>query len=368
MAERWVVLDRDGTLLVKHDYLGDPARVELLPSAAPALRRLREIGCGLVVITNQSGIARGLFDAEQLERVHARMIELLAAEGLSLDGIFVCPHHPDDGCACRKPRTGLLEQAGRELGFAPRDVFIVGDDACDVDLGHAVGAMTVLVLTGEGAAVASRGTPAAHFQVADVGEAADLIAALMERRSGTAERVRRHLRESAELKLRIGGEPVAHAAELIVGAFRRGGKLLLCGNGGSAADCQHLAGELMGRMSRDRDRDGFPAVALTTDTSFLTAQANDCGYQTVFERQVLALGRPGDVLLAISTSGNSANVILAAQAARRLGMRVIALTGTGGQLGELADVTIAVPSQNVQHIQECHLALEHALCDLIESA
>ena len=178
-----------------------------------------------------------------------------------------------------------------------------------------------------------------------------------------------HLLQSAEIKRQTAAScagSIARAAEMIAGAFLSSGKLLLCGNGGSAADCQHMAAEFVSRFSKDLDRRALPAIALTTDTSFLTAFGNDCGFEGVFERQVEALGSPGDVLIAISTSGNSPNVIRAVEAARKRSMSTIALTGNGGRLSAMADVPIAVPSTDTQHIQEAHLAVEHTLCELVE--
>jgi D-sedoheptulose 7-phosphate isomerase len=159
---------------------------------------------------------------------------------------------------------------------------------------------------------------------------------------------------------------IASAAELIASTFRDGGKLLLCGNGGSAADCQHMATEFTSRLSRDFERAALPAIALTTDTSFLTAYANDVGFRGVFSRQVEALGKPGDVLVAISTSGNSPNILAAVEAARVAGIRTIGLSGSSGRLQEMVDVAIAVPSTHTSHIQEAHLAFEHIICDLVE--
>lgn len=183
--------------------------------------------------------------------------------------------------------------------------------------------------------------------------------------------VRTYLDDSARVS-RLAAErcaiAVAAAAEIIAEAFSAGGKVLLCGNGGSAADCQHVAAELVSRLTRDFDRPGLPAVALTTDSSFLTAFANDVGFDGVFARQVQALGKPGDVLVAISTSGTSENVCRAIETANGLGMATIALTGRRGLRGAEATVTIAVPSDVTSHVQETHLALEHALCDLIERA
>jgi D-sedoheptulose 7-phosphate isomerase len=129
-----------------------------------------------------------------------------------------------------------------------------------------------------------------------------------------------------------------------------------------------MAAEFVSRLTKDFERPGLPAIALTTDTSFLTAYANDCGFDGIFARQVQALGRPGDVLLGISTSGNSPNVIQAVELARATGLRTVSLTGSGGRLGKLADVAIAVPNDDTQHIQETHLAVEHLLCLLVERA
>jgi len=180
---------------------------------------------------------------------------------------------------------------------------------------------------------------------------------------------RMYLAESADMIRRTADEcddDILAAADLIAQAFRAGGKVLLCGNGGSAADCQHMATEFVSRLTKDVERPGLPAVALTTDTSFLTAFGNDCGFDGLFERQVQALGRPGDVLIGISTSGNSPNVVRAVRYARTAGLRSIVLTGAGGQLAGLADVAISVPSKDTQHIQETHVAVEHLICWFVE--
>lgn len=162
-------------------------------------------------------------------------------------------------------------------------------------------------------------------------------------------------------------EPVAGAAALIVERLRAGGTLICCGNGGSAADAQHIAAELGGRFRRVRP--GLPAVALTVNSSMLTAIANDFGFDQVFARQLEAIGRPGDVLLAISTSGRSPSVLRAAETARRRDIRVIALTGAGGgDLGKSCDLLLAVPSTDTARIQEAHITIGHLLCELAEAA
>jgi len=186
-----------------------------------------------------------------------------------------------------------------------------------------------------------------------------------------AERIAAHFADSAKLKLAAAqplAAPIARAVELMCGALRAGGKILSCGNGGSAADAQHFAAELVNRF--ERERPPLAALALTTDTSNLTSIANDYSYEVVFEKQLRALGRRGDVLLAISTSGNSPSVLAAMRAARELGVRSVALTGRGG--GKMAallgpgDVQVCVPHDRTMRIQEVHLLALHCMCDGID--
>ena len=240
------------------------------------------------------------------------------------------------------------------------------------------------------------------------------MSAILESRIDT---VANHLRESAAVKQRTiecCTTSIRVAADLIAESFRAGGKLMLCGNGGSAADCQHLAAEFTSRLSADFVRPGLPAIALTTDTSFLTAYANDFDFDGVFARQVQAIGKPGDVLIGISTSGRSRNVIRAFDVAKGMGVKTVALTGASERRGghrfeenwspsvganvsgariaheatlpgtllpnedtdesgrmplrQFVDLAICVPSDNTQYIQEAHIAIEHIICHLVERA
>lgn len=160
---------------------------------------------------------------------------------------------------------------------------------------------------------------------------------------------------------------IAHAAELLIDCFRAGRKVIFCGNGGSAADSQHLAAEFMGRYMRDRKP--LPSLSLTVDTSALTAIGNDYGYEHIFSRQLRGIGCPGDVLVGISTSGNSANVLHAFGVAREIGIKCIALTGQGGgKLADAADLAIRVPSARTNEIQEMHITIGHMLCGFVEDA
>lgn len=181
-------------------------------------------------------------------------------------------------------------------------------------------------------------------------------------------RIAAQIRESIEVKQRVVLEHIevlSHAAEVLIDALRRGNRVFLFGNGGSAADSQHIAAELVGRFRRERD--ALPALALTTDTSALTALANDYSYDVVFSRQLEAFGRAGDVAVGISTSGNSPNVLEGLRTANARGMSTIGLTGaSGGAMKELVDVCFCAPSTSTSHIQETHITVAHALCELVE--
>jgi len=158
------------------------------------------------------------------------------------------------------------------------------------------------------------------------------------------------------------------AANILTDAVKNGGKILWCGNGGSAADAQHMATELMGGL-RDHDRPAIASIALTTDSSFLTAWSNDTDFNTIFSRQLDGLGKAGDVLVAISTSGNSENIVQAVERAKAMDMAVIILTGqSGGKLHDKGDVVIRIPSDDTQRIQEGHLLAEHIMCEMVENA
>ncbi|WP_337862768.1 D-sedoheptulose 7-phosphate isomerase [Nitrososphaera sp.] len=161
---------------------------------------------------------------------------------------------------------------------------------------------------------------------------------------------------------------IEKAAKMMISSIGKGGKIMFCGNGGSAADSQHIAAELVGKFL-SKERRALPAIALTTNTSILTAIANDFSYEDVFERQVRALALVNDVVVGISTSGKSKNVIRAVMAAKQMGCKTAALTGSsGGELAALADVCIKVPSDNTQRIQECHILIGHILCGLVEDS
>jgi D-sedoheptulose 7-phosphate isomerase len=185
------------------------------------------------------------------------------------------------------------------------------------------------------------------------------------------QRIQRHFYDSADLKnqsAEVLSKPIADAVQAVLGCITAGGKVLACGNGGSACDAQHFAAEFVGRF--ERERPGLAAIALNTDTSILTAIGNDYDFNSIYAKQVQALGNPGDVLLAISTSGNSGNVLAAVDAAHAKDMTVIALTGrSGGKLAarlQETDVNICVPHERTARIQEVHLLAIHCICDAVD--
>jgi D-sedoheptulose 7-phosphate isomerase len=185
------------------------------------------------------------------------------------------------------------------------------------------------------------------------------------------QRASQHFLDSIAVKQeaeKVLPESVAQAVVAIVDCLRSGGKVMACGNGGSAADAQHFAAELIGRFERERQE--LAAIALTTDTSILTAVGNDYSYDEVFSKQVRGLGKKGDILLGISTSGNSKNVVKAIEAAKKIGLNIIALTGNGGgkiaSLLDVNDIHLCVPSNRTARIQETHLVLLHGLCDGVD--
>jgi D-sedoheptulose 7-phosphate isomerase len=180
--------------------------------------------------------------------------------------------------------------------------------------------------------------------------------------------VKRQMLDSAEVKRHIAGqlsEEIASTALLIVDCFRSGGKLILFGNGGSAADAQHLAGEFVGRLRLERK--ALPAIALSTNTSIVTAVGNDYGFDTIFARQIEAWAEAGDVVVGISTSGESENVLKGIKKAKEAKAKTVGFTGkNGGQLAQIADIAIVVPSSDTRRIQESHIAIGHVMCDIVE--
>lgn len=174
-TKRFILLDRDGTLVVHHPYLSHPDQIELIPGAVEALKEFKKMGLGVVIITNQSGVGRGYFDLKMLKRIHQRLIDLLAKEGIFLADIYFCPHSPEDNCLCRKPKVELIERAAKKHYFDPKLSFVIGDNKSDIELGKNIGATTLLVRTGHGVEVEKEKKVNPDYIVDDLLEAADII-------------------------------------------------------------------------------------------------------------------------------------------------------------------------------------------------
>ena len=377
-VERWyavkhVIVDRDGVLNEEMENgaaLADPRCFQWLPGALQALAYLHALEIRVSVATNQSGIGRGAMSELDLEAVHRKMTADAIAARASIDAIFYCPHSPAAQCACRKPASGLIEAAIAQSGIPSRHTLVVGDADRDLVAARLAGTRSALVRTGKGreheAYAATHGVPAYD-------DLAALVADVVRSRhaaSHTLKLLQTVFAEHLSVVAEAAGELLPTLVQCIHLARRclnSGCKILACGNGGSAADAQHFVAELVGRYAATRR--ALAAVVLGSDSATMTAVSNDFGFEHVFARQVEALARPGDVFLALSTSGNSRNVINAAIAAKQLGCTVIALTGrSGGGLIQCADWALRVPSDNVARIQEVHGICLHALAQALDSA
>lgn len=175
MGKRFVLLDRDGTIIYDKHYLSDPDGVELLPGAAEGLKKMQDMGFGLAMLSNQSGVGRGYFDETSVKSCNTRLAELLAEHGVAIEGAYYCPHAPEDECDCRKPAPGLMKQAAEDLGFDPAESYMIGDKAADMGVGKATGATTILVLTGKGMKHRPKCMDTTDYVADDLMQAADII-------------------------------------------------------------------------------------------------------------------------------------------------------------------------------------------------
>ncbi len=179
MVNRFVLLDRDGTIIEHVHYLSDPEDVKLIAGVVAALEKMSKLGFGLIVLTNQSPIGRSLFSEDRLAEINLRLVNLLREEGVELNAIYYCPHLPEDKCICRKPEVGMVSMAVDQFGFDPKESFVIGDKQCDIELGQRVGATTILVRTGYGAEEEKKLIVPADYVVNDLAEAAQIIEGLV---------------------------------------------------------------------------------------------------------------------------------------------------------------------------------------------
>ncbi|HEV7648329.1 MAG TPA: HAD-IIIA family hydrolase [Actinophytocola sp.] len=381
MSRAGVLLDRDGTIIADSGYVGSVDRVEFIEGSIAAIAALNDAGIPVVVVTNQAGVARGLYGVDDVQQVHKHMIAELARCGAHVDLWLFCPYHPDgtvDAFARvssdRKPAPGMALAAADALDLDLTASWVVGDSTADIGLAKAVGASPLYV-----------GPPtAAEPGVPSFPDLAGAVEFILRRGAGgaaatTADRPRfpaskfdradsygsAYVAELARAFGTVDLAQVSRAADILTAAHQRDAAVFSCGNGGSASianhlQCDHLKGVRTGT-------DLTPRVhSLSTNVELLSAIANDLGYHHVFEYQLQSQARPGDVLIAVSSSGRSQNIVLALDWARAHGMPSVALTGfEGGPARQRADVAIHVDSANYGIVEDTHQACMHLLAQYV---
>lgn len=377
MSRSGVLLDRDGTIIVDTGYVGSVERIQFIDGAIDAIAALNRAKIPVAVVTNQAGVARGLYDIEDVQQVHKVMIAEMARQGAHVDLWLFCPYHPDGAVEAyarssldRKPNPGMALSAADALHLDLDASWVVGDSDADVGLARAVGARALHV------------GPQEHPDP-DVTSFADLAAAVefilgrsIDRPEETAAQhvsfpARRYHRAGSFLdaygrqlsqamsSIDLAG--IAAAAEILDDAYANDRVVYVCGNGGSASianhlQCDHVKGVRAGTGLKTR------VFSLSTNMELFSAIANDNGYEHVFEFQLQSMARPGDVLLVVSSSGRSPNVVRALEWGNEHGMPTIALTGfSGGAARELASVSVHVDSSNYGIVEDSHQACMHLL-------
>lgn len=387
--QKAIFIDRDGTINKYVGFLRDTEQFELLEGVSEAIKTINQSGYLAVVVTNQPVIARGEVTYDGLQEIHNKMETLLGKDGAYLDGIYFCPHHPDSGyegeikelkfeCECRKPKPGMLFKAAQDLNIDLEQSWMIGDGKNDIQAGKNAGCRTALIGNedyGQDLTVDSLGSFVNKVVGRNMEKLLSHVDLLIERYPAL---------ESCK-------DDILNAYYLLEESYSNGNKLLVAGNGGSAADSEHIVGELMKsfKLPRKLDKEfksklmqedeelgltlsenlqgALPAIALDGHLALSTAYMNDCEPLLCFAQQVNGFGNKGDIFLGISTSGNSKNILYAAVTAHAKGIKVIGLTGQKeSKLSEIADVCIKVPETETYMIQELHLPVYHCLCLMLE--
>lgn len=388
-----VILDRDGTIIVDHGYVGSVERVQFVDGSAEAIAAFNRAGIPVAVVTNQAGVARGFYGTDDVEEVHQYISDCLAEYGAHIDLFLYCPYHPDGTVKAfarrssdRKPEPGMALAAAQTLDLDLASSWIVGDRAEDMGLAAAVGASAVFIGPDDGRHPGAWSFP-------DLASASALIIhhingttpdgePTMVRVDPRANRPKfpgapfdrassycaAYFVESDAAARSIDMAEVEKAAAVLIEAYDTGAAVFACGNGGSASianhlQCDHLKGVRTGTELWPR------VVSLSSGIELVSAIANDLGYEDVFLYQLMSQARAGDVLVAISASGRSPNIVRAIQWARDHDVRTIAMTGfTGGDASELAEISIHVASTNYGVVEDNHQAIMHALAQYIRQS
>jgi D-sedoheptulose 7-phosphate isomerase/D-glycero-D-manno-heptose 1,7-bisphosphate phosphatase len=382
-----VLLDRDGTIIIDSGHVGSVERVQFIEGAIEAIAALNRAGLPVAVVSNQAGVARGLYDVEDVQQVHKHMIAELARAGAHVDQWLFCPYHPDGSVeafarfsADRKPAPGMAWAAAETLGLDLSVSWVVGDSDADIGLARAVGARPLRVGVPAGSEVADSEVPV----FPDLAGAVTHILAIEAESSSPSQNpapafpIHRYddagvfgVEYSDELHAAlqtIDPSRVAAAAALLNDAHDRDATVFSCGNGGSASIANHLQCDHVKCVGQGTDL-RTRVFSLSTNVELFSAIANDNGYEHVFEHQLASVARPGDLLIAVSSSGRSPNIVRALEWASAHGLQTIALTGfTGGPSRSLADVSIHVTSSNYGIVEDAHQVCMHLLAQYVRQS
>jgi histidinol-phosphate phosphatase family protein len=369
-----VILDRDGTIIADPGYVGSVDRVALLPGAAEAIAALNEAAIPVAVATNQAGVARGYYGIEDVRAVHAYLDDLLATYGARVDAWIFCPYHPDGvvdeyarWSSDRKPAPGMALAAADRLGLDLSRSWVVGDSDCDIELARGVGARPIRIGNVDDPLVTTVSSLAAAVsqilvQHAARGSRAEELLTFPQMRYDSAYLfAERYAHELAQALATVDVAAFDRASKVLGDAYDRDAAVFVCGNGGSASianhlQCDHIKGVRVGTDLHTR------VTSLATNVEILSAIANDIGYDAVFEYQLESMARPGDVLVAVSSSGRSPNIVRALAWAESHGMQTIAMTGFGGgEARTTAGVSIHVDADNYGIVEDAHQACMHLL-------
>ena len=398
MARPGVLLDRDGTIIVDTGYVGSVDRVEFIDGSIDAIAELNDAGIPVAVVTNQAGVARGYYGLADVDAVHSHIDAELARRGAHVDMWLFCPYHPDGvvgafarASADRKPGSGMAIAAAQALDLDLSASWVVGDSAADMDLARAVGARPLLVgarsddpeiESVRDLAAAVRSILSEHHGVPPVPTPNAVQVRFPAQRYGSAPQVhfpaqrydsaekfsRDYAHEIGTALSTVDAGEIDRAAKILNAAYDRDACVFACGNGGSASianhlQCDHVKGVRLGTDLRTR------VMSLSTNIELFSAIANDVGYDSVFEFQLESQARAGDVLVVISSSGRSRNIVRALEWAAANEMETIALTGfDGSPAKELASVSIHLRSSNYGVIEDAHQACMHLLAQYVRQS
>jgi histidinol-phosphate phosphatase family protein len=384
-GRRGVLLDRDGTIIVDSGHVGSVERIQFVDGAIDAVAALNRAGLPVAVVTNQAGVARGLYDIDDVQQVHKQMIAELARGGAHVDMWLFCPYHPEGTVeafarmsADRKPGPGMALAAAEALGLDLSASWVVGDSDTDVGMARAVGARPLRIGAPSGSQHAEADVPV----FADLAAAVTHILAMEDtstsldpppvfpiRPYDDAGVFGTEYSDELHAALRTIDSSRFHAAATLINeAHDRDATVFACGNGGSASIANHLQCDHVKCVGQGTDL-RTRVFSLSTNVELFSAIANDNGYEHVFEHQLASVARPGDLLIAVSSSGRSPNIVRALEWASAHGLKTIALTGfTGGPSRGVADVSIHVTSNNYGIVEDAHQVCMHLLAQYVRQS